>query len=102
MHYNCPFCTMTSHSRQDAQQRYCARCNWFEDDWMPVRLAPKGEWITGHRAGPGQGVASVRWRMVGGLVEWIEQGTGRSSLEDRLFLAPTHWRPIAGVRRAAG
>lgn len=34
MSYTCPRCGAVSHHPKDEEQRYCARCNMFEEDVM--------------------------------------------------------------------
>jgi hypothetical protein len=64
------------------------------NDWQPVgNGTPLAVWIETKRQGEARvNVCCCRMMHIGDEPEWIERGSGRTTVTHGTFLPPTHWR----------
>lgn len=65
-------------------------------EWQAIETAPEGKWLLTKRDGEdGDNVCCYWQREPDEPPEWIEMGTGRTTVTHHSFLPPTHWKPLA-------
>lgn len=62
--------------------------------WRTIDSAPTGVWIRTKREGEkGENVCALN-RDPDGNEEWVERGSGITTITHHSFAAPTHWKPL--------
>lgn len=66
--------------------------------WQPIETAPENTWVRTKREGEdGENVCAYRvlnFEPADGEWEWVERGTGRTTVTHHSFAPPTHWLPL--------
>ena len=68
-------------------------------DWTPVLSSnvPANMWLATKREGEdGENVCMALFENVGDQIEWVERGSGRTTVTHHSFAPPTHWRYMGG------